>query len=186
MEEEIQEYGGILFLNNNSNDNGIMTDEQMEVLRKQIAAYSTICEQLEELHRMRTHNNLEELHRTTTSYSLLGQKQQLSRRQRWNPTTEQLRILERVFDEEEIRTPNSQKVKEVAMELARHGQVAEPNVYNWFQNRRARLKKNRMYEAETLKVINDESAAVGEEHHLHQITNVSHGNGRMSWEGRHP
>lgn len=160
MEEDIQEYGGILFVNNNNNNNEvIMTNEQMEVLGKQIAAYSTICEQLEELHRMRTHNNLEELHRTTTtSYSLMGQKQHLSRRQRWNPTTEQLRILERVFDEEEIRTPNPQKVKEIAIELGHLGQIAEPNVYNWFQNRRARLKKKRMFEAETLKVINDESA----------------------------
>lgn len=32
----------------------VMTDEQMEVLRKQIAAYATICEQLVELHKSLT------------------------------------------------------------------------------------------------------------------------------------
>lgn len=32
----------------------VMTDEQMEVLRKQIAVYATICEQLVELHKSLT------------------------------------------------------------------------------------------------------------------------------------
>ena len=32
----------------------VMTDEQMEVLRKQIACYATICEQLVELHKSLT------------------------------------------------------------------------------------------------------------------------------------
>ncbi len=32
----------------------VMTDEQMEVLRKQISIYATICEQLVEMHRALT------------------------------------------------------------------------------------------------------------------------------------
>lgn len=45
--------------NGNGNGNGgmfvkVMTDEQMEVLRKQIAAYATICEQLVEMHKSLT------------------------------------------------------------------------------------------------------------------------------------
>lgn len=35
----------------------VMTDEQMEVLRKQIAVYATICEQLVELHKSLTSQN---------------------------------------------------------------------------------------------------------------------------------
>lgn len=37
----------------------VMTDEQLETLRKQIAVYSTICEQLVEMHRtLSTHHDL--------------------------------------------------------------------------------------------------------------------------------
>ncbi|GKC80213.1 hypothetical protein Tco_1130987, partial [Tanacetum coccineum] len=49
--------------NNSGNGNGmfvkVMTDEQMEVLRKQIAIYATICEQLVDLHKSLTsHHDL--------------------------------------------------------------------------------------------------------------------------------
>ena len=43
MEEGVAEEGAVCAK--------VMTDEQMEVLRKQIAAYATICEQLVEMHR---------------------------------------------------------------------------------------------------------------------------------------
>lgn len=33
------------------NGGGLMTDEQMELLRKQISVYATICEQLVEMHK---------------------------------------------------------------------------------------------------------------------------------------
>ncbi|KAI5656736.1 hypothetical protein M9H77_25529 [Catharanthus roseus] len=136
----------------------VMTDEQIELLGKQIAAYATISEQLEELHRslccsqnddqfsgglMRIGNPY------STSLMASNSSQKLSRRQRWNPTPDQLHILERVFDKEGIKTPNPQKVKEITAELANHGQISEPNVYNWFQNRRARLKKKQMIESES-------------------------------------
>lgn len=47
----------------NNNNGGmfvkVMTDEQMEVLRKQIAVYATICEQLVDLHKSLTsHHDL--------------------------------------------------------------------------------------------------------------------------------
>lgn len=64
-------------------------------------------------------------------------------RQRWTPTPLQLQILEQIFDEGN-GTPNKLKVKEIATELAQHGQISETNVYNWFQNRRARSKKKQL------------------------------------------
>nr|GEV50322.1 hypothetical protein [Tanacetum cinerariifolium] len=50
-------------LNNNKSGNEMfvkaMTDEQMEVLRKQIAIYATICEQLVDFHKLLTsHHDL--------------------------------------------------------------------------------------------------------------------------------
>lgn len=66
--------------------------------------------------------------------------QKLTARQRWTPTPAQLQILEHVYDECK-GTPRKQKIQDMTAELAKHGQISETNVYNWFQNRRARLKR---------------------------------------------
>jgi hypothetical protein len=122
----------------------VMTDEQMETLRRQISVYSTICQQLVEMHKaclaqqpplpgimiggqlpydqMGTPN-----HKPTT-------------RLRWTPSQIQLQILEKLF-EQGNGTPNKQHIKEITDELRRHGQITETNVYNWFQNRKARAKR---------------------------------------------
>lgn len=63
-----------------------------------------------------------------------------SGRQRWTPTPVQLQILERLFDQGN-GTPSKQKIKDITSELSQHGQISETNVYNWFQNRRARSKR---------------------------------------------
>ncbi|KAG8383713.1 hypothetical protein BUALT_Bualt04G0042500 [Buddleja alternifolia] len=121
----------------------VMTDEQMEVLRKQIAVYATICEQLVELHKSLTSQNDLAGVRLGNLYcdpliTCGGHK--MSGRQRWTPTPMQLQILERIFDQG-IGTPSKQKIKEITTELSQHGNISETNVYNWFQNRRARSKR---------------------------------------------
>ncbi|KAL4569095.1 hypothetical protein LXL04_024723 [Taraxacum kok-saghyz] len=132
----------------NNNTNGgmfvkVMTDEQMEVLRKQIAIYATICEQLVDLHKSLTsHHDLGGV-RLGNLYSdplVTSGGHKFSGRQRWTPTPVQLQILERLF-EQGNGTPSKQKIKEITSELSQHGQISETNVYNWFQNRRARSKR---------------------------------------------
>ncbi|XP_071693753.1 WUSCHEL-related homeobox 8-like isoform X2 [Rutidosis leptorrhynchoides] len=131
----------------NSNNSGmfvkVMTDEQMEVLRKQIAIYATICEQLVDLHKSLTsHHDLAGV-RLGNLYSdplVTSGGHKFSGRQRWTPTPVQLQILERLF-EQGNGTPSKQKIKEITSELSQHGQISETNVYNWFQNRRARSKR---------------------------------------------
>ncbi|KAJ4806201.1 WUSCHEL-related homeobox 8 [Rhynchospora pubera] len=125
----------------------VMTDEQMEVLRKQISIYATICEQLVEMHKSVA----------AQQDSLAGMRlgnlycdplvtpggHKITARQRWTPTPMQLQILERIFDQGN-GTPSKQKIKEITHELSQHGQISETNVYNWFQNRRARSKRKQV------------------------------------------
>ncbi|CAA0809372.1 WUSCHEL-related homeobox 13 [Striga hermonthica] len=121
----------------------VMTDEQMEVLRKQIAIYATICEKLVELHKSLTSQNDLTGVRLGNLYCdplIASGAHKISGRQRWTPTPLQLQILERMFDQG-IGTPSKQKIKEITAELSQHGQISETNVYNWFQNRRARSKR---------------------------------------------
>lgn len=67
----------------------------------------------------------------------------ITARQRWTPTPVQLQILERIFDQG-YGTPSKQKIKEITSDLSQHGQISETNVYNWFQNRRARSKRKQL------------------------------------------
>jgi hypothetical protein len=122
----------------------VMTDEQMEILRKQIAAYATICEQLVDLHKksISPHHDLAGI-RLGNLYCdplVTSGGHKISGRQRWTPTPVQLQILEQIF-EQGNGTPSKQKIKEITSDLSQHGQISETNVYNWFQNRRARSKR---------------------------------------------
>ncbi|XP_076926501.1 WUSCHEL-related homeobox 8-like [Bidens hawaiensis] len=120
----------------------------MEVLRKQIAIYATICEQLVDLHKSLTshhHHHLAGV-RLGNIYNDPSGGHKFSGRQRWTPTPIQLQILERLF-EQGNGTPTKQKIKEITSELTQHGQISETNVYNWFQNRRARSKRKQQVSA---------------------------------------
>ncbi|CAN6481580.1 unnamed protein product [Victoria cruziana] len=120
-----------------------MTDEQMEVLRRQISVYATICEQLVEMHKAVTaqQDSVAGM-RLGNIYCdpLMGGSHKITTRQRWTPSQMQLQILENIF-EQGNGTPSKQKIKEITSELMQHGPISETNVYNWFQNRRARSKR---------------------------------------------
>ncbi|KAJ4706391.1 WUSCHEL-related homeobox like [Melia azedarach] len=133
---------------NGGNVNGVMyvkvmTDEQLETLRKQIAVYATICEQLVEMHKSLSAQQDLAGGRLGNIYCdplMTSAVHKITARQRWTPTPVQLQILESIFDQGN-GTPSKQKIKEITTELSQHGQISETNVYNWFQNRRARSKR---------------------------------------------
>ncbi|XP_072952368.1 WUSCHEL-related homeobox 8-like [Typha angustifolia] len=124
----------------------MMTDEQIQQLRKQISIYAVLTEQLIEMY----YAVLASQEPTAAAgpsplrslYNpLLGPGgAKLTARQRWSPSPVQLEILETIFRQGH-GSPCKQKIKEITAEVARHGRVSETNVYNWFQNRRARLKR---------------------------------------------
>ncbi|KAA8537398.1 hypothetical protein F0562_026915 [Nyssa sinensis] len=127
----------------------VMTDEQMELLRRQISVYATICEQLVEMHKAfaaQQHLAGMRLGNLYCDPLVTAAGHKITARQRWTPTSVQLQILERIFNEG-IGTPDKQKTKEITAELSQHGQISETNVYNWFQNRRARSKRKQLFVA---------------------------------------
>lgn len=65
---------------------------------------------------------------------------------RWNPTPAQLARLEELFATG-MGTPNGDLRTQITEELAKLGQINEANVYNWFQNKKARMKKRLQEEA---------------------------------------
>ena len=64
---------------------------------------------------------------------------------RWTPTAAQLARLEELFATG-MGTPNGDLRTKITDELAKLGPVNEANVYNWFQNKKARTKKKLLEE----------------------------------------
>ena len=86
----------------------------------------------------------------------------ISHRHRWTPTSMQLQILESIY-EEGSGTPKPQRIDEITLELSQHGQVMAKNVYNWFQNRRARSKRKQPQAMTTSTVQTVDAVAATEE-----------------------
>ncbi|OVA15874.1 Homeobox domain [Macleaya cordata] len=59
---------------------------------------------------------------------------------RWNPTQEQIGILEMLY-KGGIRTPNTQQIEEITDQLANYGKIEGKNVFYWFQNHKARERQ---------------------------------------------
>ncbi|KAJ0966760.1 hypothetical protein J5N97_023677 [Dioscorea zingiberensis] len=171
----------------------VMTDEQMEVLRQQISAYATICQQLVQMHKaMTAHQDSLTGMRPGGLYCdplMPSGTHKITGRQRWSPTPKQLQILETIFSEGN-GTPSKQKIKQIACELAHHGLISETNVYNWFQNRRARSKRKQTAtflnhsesevepEFESQEERKSESGTIS----LHENTHLSAGGSSMEGE----
>ncbi|KAJ6320930.1 hypothetical protein OIU78_016175 [Salix suchowensis] len=59
---------------------------------------------------------------------------------RWNPTQEQIGILEMLY-RGGMRTPNGQQIEDITAQLSRYGKIEGKNVFYWFQNHKARERQ---------------------------------------------
>ncbi|XP_051149969.1 WUSCHEL-related homeobox 4-like [Andrographis paniculata] len=59
---------------------------------------------------------------------------------RWNPTPEQIGILEMLY-RNGMRTPNAQQIEDITANLALYGRIEGKNVFYWFQNHKARERQ---------------------------------------------
>ena len=147
-----------------------MTEQQKYALRQQIASYAHICQQLLQLTHEAALRDLQmsargeyDRHATHASSAYPREKQPKKEKPhkerktpasifsntgvysvpgkvRWQRTTAQLERLEQLFAID-TTTPRGEKLKQVTEELSALGPIQECNVYNWFQNKKARLKK---------------------------------------------
>ena len=59
---------------------------------------------------------------------------------RWNPTKEQVAVLEGLY-EHGLRTPSAEQIQHITGRLRKHGPVEGKNVFYWFQNHKARQRQ---------------------------------------------
>lgn len=71
---------------------------------------------------------------------------------RWNPTPEQLRVLEELY-RRGTRTPSADQIQHITAQLRRYGKIEGKNVFYWFQNHKARERQKRRRQMESAAAI---------------------------------
>ncbi|KAM7271740.1 hypothetical protein ACFE04_030954 [Oxalis oulophora] len=61
---------------------------------------------------------------------------------RWNPTTEQVKVLTELF-RSGLRTPTTDQIQKISTQLSFYGKIESKNVFYWFQNHKARERQKR-------------------------------------------
>ncbi|KAK4367192.1 hypothetical protein RND71_015072 [Anisodus tanguticus] len=61
---------------------------------------------------------------------------------RWNPTTEQVKVLTDLF-RAGLRTPSTDEIQKISSQLSFYGKIESKNVFYWFQNHKARERQKR-------------------------------------------
>ncbi|KAK4785384.1 hypothetical protein SAY86_002073 [Trapa natans] len=64
---------------------------------------------------------------------------------RWNPTKEQIEILEGMY-KQGIRTPAAEQIQQITARLREYGHIEGKNVFYWFQNHKARQRQKERQE----------------------------------------
>ncbi|XP_031487803.1 WUSCHEL-related homeobox 2-like [Nymphaea colorata] len=65
---------------------------------------------------------------------------------RWNPTKEQISLLEGLY-KQGIRTPSAEQIQQITGRLRVYGHIEGKNVFYWFQNHKARQRQKQKQES---------------------------------------
>ncbi|XAR60563.1 hypothetical protein NMG60_11033990 [Bertholletia excelsa] len=65
---------------------------------------------------------------------------------RWNPTKEQINLLEGLY-KQGIRTPTAEQIQQITSRLKAFGHIEGKNVFYWFQNHKARQRQKQKQES---------------------------------------
>lgn len=65
---------------------------------------------------------------------------------RWNPTKEQISMLENLYGQG-VRTPSAEQIQQITARLRAYGHIEGKNVFYWFQNHKARQRQKQKQEA---------------------------------------
>lgn len=65
---------------------------------------------------------------------------------RWNPTKEQINMLENLYMQG-IRTPSADQIQQITSRLRAFGHIEGKNVFYWFQNHKARQRQKQKQES---------------------------------------
>lgn len=82
---------------------------------------------------------------------------------RWNPTSEQVKVLTDLF-RSGLRTPSTDQIQKISSQLSFYGKIESKNVFYWFQNHKARERQKRR------RVLVDEGNEIMQ---LHDTTKAS-------------
>ncbi|KAL6010351.1 hypothetical protein ACLOJK_000782 [Asimina triloba] len=64
---------------------------------------------------------------------------------RWNPTTDQIRILKELYYKNGVRSPNAEQIQTICARLRQYGKIEGKNVFYWFQNHKARERQKKRF-----------------------------------------
>ncbi|RDY12579.1 WUSCHEL-related homeobox 2, partial [Mucuna pruriens] len=67
---------------------------------------------------------------------------------RWNPTKEQISMLENLY-KQGIKTPSAEEIQQITARLRAYGHIEGKNVFYWFQNHKARQRQKQKQETIT-------------------------------------
>ncbi|CAK9149264.1 unnamed protein product [Ilex paraguariensis] len=91
---------------------------------------------------------------------------------RWNPTTEQVKVLTDLF-RSGLRTPSTDQIQKISSQLSFYGKIESKNVFYWFQNHKARerQKRRRVLVDERNEIHREDKVATAK--HFGEINQVS-------------
>ncbi|KAL7107690.1 hypothetical protein ACP275_06G070400 [Erythranthe tilingii] len=91
---------------------------------------------------------------------------------RWNPTSEQVKVLTELF-RSGLRTPSTDQIQKISSQLSFYGKIESKNVFYWFQNHKARERQKRRRVLVSTPAAAADDDTINIHHHLQTTTTTT-------------